>query len=98
MATFKLHDLQQELHQIECRINERGGAGCVEDENHEQAVAGKPIENVPHQSFGKLAEAFIRDCWILVLLELIGGDYPNLRPPDEVNSRTHTVDGILTIN
>jgi hypothetical protein len=32
------------------------------------------------------------------LLELIGGDYPNLRPPDEINSRIYKVDDILTIN
>ena len=28
-------------------------------------------------------------CWMSALLELIGGDYPNLRPPDEVNSRIY---------
>ena len=35
---------------------------------------------------------------MITLLELIGGDYPNLRPLDEVNSRIYKVGDILTIN
>ena len=31
-------------------------------------------------------------------MELIDGDYPNLQLPEGINSRAHTVDGILTIN
>ena len=58
MAAFRLQDLQQELHQIESRNNKRQEAGCVEDESYEQVVAGNPIENVSHQFFGELSEAF----------------------------------------
>ena len=58
MAAFRLQDLQQELHQIESRNNEKQEAGCVEDESYEQVVAGNPIENVSHQFFGELSEAF----------------------------------------
>ena len=31
-------------------------------------------------------------------MELIGGDYSNLRLPKDVDSRTHILDGILTFN
>ena len=58
MAAFRLQDLQQELHQIESRNNKRQEAGCIEDESYEQVVAGNPIENVSHQFFGELSEAF----------------------------------------